>query len=174
MGRIKWAVAAAAAVLGLAGCSRETAVQAKPFSIGERVPVGHLTYTVLEANWVTRLPRDPEPRLPQNRFLLVRISVASGMPNDILLPNLTIEDDNGNSFSELDNGDGVPQWAGFLRKARPAEAMQGTIAFDAPARHYRLRVVDENGDAPALIDIPLSIPADPTDAAVPITPGARR
>ena len=166
------AAAAACAALLLGACSRTVAdPPAHTFAIGEKISAGHLVYTVFETQWMTRLPNEPTPRIPQNRFFLVRMSVINGGQNDVILPNLSIEDDNGNTYQELNNGDGVPQYAGYLRKVRPAEASHGTIVFDAPPRHYKLRVVDENGELPALIDIPLTFTADPTDLSI---PGAKK
>jgi len=162
------ALAAAAAVLVLTSCSRHAPAQVRTYSVGEKVTAGHLVYTVFESGWVNQLPTENGLRSPKNRFLLVRLNVVSGLSNDVVLPNLTLEDENGNTFDELQDGDGVPQWAGFLRKARPAEALQGTIAFDVPTRRYLLRVVDENGDSPALIDLPLTFQGEPSsDVRVP-------
>jgi hypothetical protein len=157
MRRILRFISGITVLLALAACSRTpSGPSAKVFGVGEKVTTGHLTYAVLEVQWITQLATGPQIRVPQNRFLLIRLSTVNGCPDETLLPNLTVEDDAGNSYPELNNGDGVPQWTGFLRKVKPAEASQGVIAFDAPPRHYRLKVVDESGDQPRYIDLPLN------------------
>jgi hypothetical protein len=65
-------------------------------------------------------------------------------------------DDNGQTYPELTDAHDVPQWIGALRTVKPAEAAQGNLVFDVPPRHYRLQVPDEDNQAAALIDIPLS------------------
>ena len=54
----------------------------------------------------------------------------------------------------------MPQYIGYLRTVKPAEAAQGHALFDAPPRHYRLRIMDENSDKMAYIDIPLSFASE--------------
>jgi hypothetical protein len=130
------------------------------YKLGEPVEVGHLHYTVSEAKWLTQLPGSLSPRLPQQRFCLLNVSVMNGGGENLMLPNLTIEDESGETFQELSDGTGVPEWAGYLRKAVPAEVTRGNIVFDAPPKVYRLRVVDESGENPALIEIPLAISPD--------------
>jgi len=124
--------------------------------MGEKVNVGHIVYTVIDTKWETSLPEDSEPRNPQHRFLLVRMSAANSGGDNMMLPNLVIEDDAGNTYQELSDGKGVPDWAGYLRRIGPAEASIGNILFDAPPKSYKLRVTDENGEKPALVDMPLS------------------
>ena len=89
------------------------------------------------------------------------------------MPNVTIEDDRGNSFPELRDGDGVPQWIGYLRQVKPAESTSGNLVFDAPPAHYKLRVTDENEDAFAYIDIPLSFGAEVPTTELP-APGSEK
>jgi hypothetical protein len=142
--------------------------------MGRRVSVGHLVYTVFETQWLTQLGSGADVRIPEHRFFLVRLSAVNGGSEQMAIPDLTIEDDQGNTYDELPNGEGVPGWIGYLRQARPAESMDGHIVFDAPPRHYKLRVLDETGDHAALIDIPLNFNAESPAAPMPIlsTPGA--
>jgi hypothetical protein len=87
---------------------------------------------------------------------------------DLIVPNVTVEDDQGNSYSELQNGDGVPDWIGYLRQVKPAESVRGNLLFDAPPAHYRLRITDENEEKSAYVDIPLSFGVEaPPDMPVP-------
>src|ERR1039458_2795880 len=53
-----------------------------------------------------------------------------GGSEQMAIPNLTIEDDQGNTYDELPNGEGVSQWIGYLRQARPAESLDGHIVLD--------------------------------------------
>jgi len=149
--------------VALAGCSSEQAQQpVLQYNMGEKVPVGHLTYTVFETQWATHFGDGVNARVPQNRFFLVRLSAVNGGIADAPIPNFTIEDDSGHTYSELTDGDGVPQWIGYLRSAKPADFVQGNVVFDAPPGHYRLRVGDDQQHA-ALVDMPLTFGAETPD-----------
>jgi len=86
---------------------------------------------------------------------------------DLIVPNLTIEDDKGNSYAELRDGDGVPDWIGYLRQVKPAESARGNLLFDAPPAHYKLRITDENEENSAYFDIPLSFGAGAVPSELP-------
>ena len=151
----------------LAACGGEKE-QVRTYRMGERVTVGHLVYNVFETQWLTHVGQDPaNQRVPQNRFFLVRISVVNGGASDVIAPNLTVEDDKGNSYPELNNGEGIPQWIGYLRQIKPANSVQGNIVFDVPPGNYKLRVLDEDSNRAALIDIPLSFGAEAPDVPLP-------
>jgi hypothetical protein len=161
------AAAVCAAVL-LAGCSRTEPPQpVRTYNLGEKVTVGKIIYTIFETQWMTQLHQQPVPRVPQHRFLIVRLTAANSGASDLMIPNLTIEDDQGNTYPELSNGEAVPQWIGFLRTVRPVEAAQGNIVFDAPPRHYKLRLTDEDGENPSLVDLPLTFGAETPDVPLP-------
>jgi hypothetical protein len=130
--------------------------------MGERVTLGHLVYVVYETQWLTHLGEGPDARVPTNRFFLVRMSAVNGSNREIIVPNFSLEDDNGHSFPELggDSAQGVPQYIGYLRRVKPAESVQGHALFDAPPRHYKLKIMDEDNDKMAYIDIPLSFTSD--------------
>jgi len=153
--RVSLFPAAVIAVLFLNACG-ETTAPIRTYPMGEKVFLGHLTYTAFETQWLTQIPQDPTPRVPQNRFFLVRISAVNGGSGNMIIPNMTIQDDHGKIYEELSNGDGVPQWVGYLRQAHPADSVQGFVVFDAPPAHYKMRVTDENSELAALIDIPLN------------------
>src|SRR5262249_36878231 len=95
-----------------------------------------------------------------NRYFLIRMSAVNGGGSDLAVPSLSIEDDNGKSYPELTDGTSVPQYIGYLRKVKPAESVQGHALFDAPPRHYKLRIQDEDSERSALIDIPLSFTSE--------------
>jgi hypothetical protein len=153
------ALAVSFALLALWGCSRKPQ-KAQTYPLGERVQVGRLAYTVYETQWLTRLGEGLKARIPQHRFFLVRLSALNHANRDLMVPALTLEDDRGNTYAEVTNGEGVPQWIGFLRQVKPGKTLQGNIAFDAPPGHYKLRLADEDEELAAYIDIPLSFGAD--------------
>jgi hypothetical protein len=152
------------AMLGLTlfapGCGESGAKEIRTFPMGDRVTMGHLIYTVFETQWHTHLGEEPNARLPQSRFMLLRVSIVNSGASETMVPTMSLVDDSGQTFTELSNGDGVTQWIGFLRQVKPAESAQGNIIFDVPPKHYKLRVTDENEQAVAMIDIPLSFGAE--------------
>jgi|SRR5271157_341173 len=162
-----YTLALAAVVCLLTGCT-PSAPKVVTYEMGRRVSVGHLVYTVFETQWLTKLGSGADARIPEHRFFLVRLSAVNGGSEQMAIPNLAIEDDQGNSYDELSNGEGVPQWIGYLREAKPAESLDGYIVFDVTPRHYKLRVLDETGDHSALIDIPLNFNAESPDVPLPI------
>src|SRR5690242_54341 len=140
----------------------EKAPPPRTYAMGERVTLGHLVYVVYETQWMTQLGDGPDAHVPQHRFFLVRLSAVNGAGKDVVVPNFTIEDDNGNSYPEIggDRAQGVPQYIGYLRKVRPAESAQGHALFDAPPRHYRMKLLDEDSEKSAYVDIPLSFTSE--------------
>jgi hypothetical protein len=156
-------------VVGLAACSSEPARgPVLQYNMGEKVPVGHLTYTVFETQWATHFGDGVNARVPQNRFFLVRLSAVNGGVSEAPIPNATIEDDARHTYGELTDGDGVPQWIGYLRSAKPADFVQGNLVFDAPPGHYKLRLTDGQQNA-ALVDMPLTFGAE-TPEITPVGP----
>jgi len=130
------------------------------YGMGEKVTVGHLIYTVLESQWLTQLGQGANTRVPQNRFFVVHVIITNAGGSQASVPSFTLEDEQGNSHSELTNGDQVTQWLGALKMVSPADSIQGTVVFDVVPRRYRLRVLDENGQQSALIDIPFNLTPD--------------
>jgi hypothetical protein len=162
-------VAAAAASLVLTSCSSApTTAPVNSYVMGEKVRLGRLNYTVFETQWLTQLGQGPEARIPQNRFFLIRFSVTNGGTEDATIANPTIQDDAGKVYEELSNGEGVPQWAGYLRTVRPADTLTGNIVFDAPPGHYKLKLPDETGTLFAVIDLPLTYGSETPDIAPPV------
>jgi hypothetical protein len=147
------------AVLLLNGCGDKPEVLST-WAMGDKVEVGHIFYRAFETQWLPQIPLDPTPRVPQNRFFLVRISAVNSGNADLVVPNVTIQDDHGKIYEELSNGEGIPQWMGFLRQVHPADSLQGNVVFDAPPAHYKMRVTDETGEKAALIDIPLNFTSE--------------
>jgi hypothetical protein len=135
--------------------------------MGDRVELGHLVYTVFETRWIPQIGEGPTARVPQNRFFLIRMSVGNTGSSEILLPNLSIEDDQGNSYPELTEGDGVPQFLGMLHPVTAAQPLVGNVLFDAPPQHYRLRLWDQENQHAALVDIPLSFRSETPEVPAP-------
>ena len=125
--------------------------------------LGHIVYQVFETQWLTHIGEGADARMPQHRFFLVRLSAVNSSGAEVIVPNFSIEDDNGNTYPELSDGEGVPQYIGYLRNVKPAESVQGNALFDAPPRHYKMKITDETGDKVAFVDIPLTFVSETPD-----------
>ena len=156
----------AAAAFGI-GCSGPAAPVVNTYLMGEKVQLGKLSYTVFETQWATHLGDATTGRVPQNRFFLIRFAAVNSGSNDAPVENFVIQDDKGKTYEEISNGDGVPQWAGYLRTVKPADTVQGNVLFDAPPAHYKLKLTDETGTKAAWIDIPLSFGAETPEVTNP-------
>jgi hypothetical protein len=143
----------------------------KIFDMGSRVEAGHLVYTVFETQWLPQIGGGDTARVPKNRFFVIRLSAVNSGSEEMDVPNLTLVDDRGQTIDELQDGDQVPQWIGFVRRVKPADSISGNVLFDAEPKHYRLRVTDENGEKPALVDIPLNFNADAPPVSLPSSTG---
>lgn len=164
LNRVSMLFAAVTAALLLTSCgSDEKSFPVRTYNMGERVQLGHIVYIVFETQWMTHLGEGTDARVPQNRFFLVRLSAVNSSNSDLSVPAFTIQDDNGNTYHELSEGTGVPQWISYLRNVKPAESAQGNVLFDAPPRHYKLKIQDEDSEKAALIDIPLNFGAETPD-----------
>jgi hypothetical protein len=161
-----FAVVSATALL-LTSCGSEKAYPVRTYNMGERVQLGHIVYQVFETQWMTHLGEGTDARVPQQRFFLIRLSAVNGAGGDVNVPGFTLEDDNGKTYAELSDGTGVPQWIGYLRSVKPAESAQGNAVFDAPPRHYKLKISDEDGEKMAYVDIPLNFGAETPELVTP-------
>lgn len=149
-------------VLSLGGCQKAQQARAQ-FAMGERVPVGQMTYSVIESAWRTQLGESFKIRTPEQRFLLLRISVTNGTGKDVSIPLLTLEGNNGQTYREIADGEGVDNWFGLLRTISPGQTQQGNVLFDVPLTSFKLRVPDVNEtgfEGYAVVDIPLRIDSD--------------
>lgn len=161
-------------LIGLAGCNRQTATQID-YQMGERITVGPLVYNVVETVWQSQLGDPFKLRLPEQRFLLVTVSVTNGGGRDVSVPMLALENQNGQKYQESENGEGVDNWFGLLRNITPAQTQQGRLLFDVPLSSYKLRLTD--GGEPGAekyvwVNIPLRMDLD-TGVATPV-PGPGR
>ena len=158
--------AALACLAAWTACGPVVPAEDRLHRMGERVTVGSLGYNVFEDKWKAQLGEGADARVPKDRFFLVRLSVVNGGSTDLMVPALTLVDDAGQTYAELPNGDGVPEWTGYLRRVKPAETLQGNVVFDAPPKHYRLRVSDETSQKTRDIDVPLNFTSDTPDMPV--------
>jgi len=141
------------------GCSRSAKTEVKTYSMGDKAETGHLMYVVFATAWLPQLKSGDNDRVPANRFFLVRVSVLNGGGYDTIVPPVVLVDDSGQTFTELSDGDGVPDWLGYWRKLKPADTEHGNIVFDVAPKHYKLRVADDSEQHTAFIDLPLSFAA---------------
>ena len=88
------------------------------------------------------------------------MAITNSGATDTTVPTLMLISDSGQTFNELSDGTGVPDWLGVVRKIKPVEAEKGTIAFDVPPGHYRLRIADEMDQIVEDIDLPLNVLSD--------------
>jgi hypothetical protein len=147
----------------LAGCGSKGNSVRIDYPMGERVSLGPLTYNVVETVWRSQLGDAFKIRVPDQRFLMITISVTNGGGKDVSVPLLTIENQNGQGFLEVSNGEGVENWFGLLRNLSPAQTQQGRILFDVGLTSYRLRLTD--GGEPGMekyawVDIPLRMDSE--------------
>lgn len=151
---------------------RDTA--AKPtalgtFNMGEKAQVGPLIYTVFDSKWEISLGEQPTPRIPNHRFYLLSVSAVNTNATPYSIPAFSLVDDDGKVYPELDNGEGVPDWMGVVRRVQPADSAKGTILFDVPQKRFKLRIADEE-DRFAFVNIPLSLGEAPPDIGIKAAP----
>lgn len=152
---------AALAFLSVCSCSqvkRESTT--KPWQMGEKVPLGPFTYSVIESDWKTELTGSRGRLDPKQRFLVLKLTVANSARERKALSFLSIRNEKGDEFPELQDVEGVPGWMGFLREIPPGGTDSGIIVFDAPLGHYRL-VLNDGGlpgeERISLVDLPLQM-----------------
>ena len=126
-------------------------------AMGDRLTAGPLTYTILEAEWQSVLGVAPTVRVAKHRFLLLRLTITNGGGSAASAPFLILTNDNEESFSEEQQGDGVPEWLGLIRSIEPGGTEVGRVVFDVPQTAYVAIVTDGNLDNEhkAMVEIPL-------------------
>jgi len=157
--------AATGAMLSFASCARqgaetETSINqaSKTFKMGERAAVGNLTYNVLEATFFSQLGDSGKSRIPEKRFLVIRMAITNGGAKEAELPLFRVIDDNRQEYPELQPADFLSGWFGFIRKIGPTQTEEGRIVFDVAPKTYKLEVTDgaEIGkEKLAFIEIPI-------------------
>ena len=149
------------ALLSVFSCSEtKKESSAKPWQMGEKVPLGPFTYSVIESEWKTELMTSKGRMDPKQRFLILKLTVGNGAAERKALSFLQIRNDKGEEFSEVQDLEGMAGWMGILRDIPPAGSDTGIIVFDAPLGHYRL-VLNDGGVAgeerTSLVDLPLNM-----------------
>lgn len=155
-----FALCLAAALLlpacGAGGSGNQAAIR----QMGERVQVGPLIYTILEADWLNELPGEASPRVPQHKFLTIRATVTNSGSREVNMPLLNLVDEANNQILEIDDGKGVEEWFGLYRAIKPADTLPGRFVFDVRPGNYKL-LLSDGGDlekeATALVAIPLRL-----------------
>jgi hypothetical protein len=145
--------------LATTGCASLSKSKNDPviYAAGDKATVGTLTYNVTDTVVADQLGDNPNnERTPQDRFFLVRVSVSNSGPEDEPIPAMALVDDAGHSYTELADGAGVANWLGVVRKVGPTQTEQGYVLFDAPTKHYRLRLNDTLDEKEIAIDVPLN------------------
>jgi hypothetical protein len=131
--------------------------------MGQRAEVGSIVYTLLEAQWKAQLGEVAGARIPRHRFLVLRVSVTNGSPQEAAIPLMALIAPGGDVYNEMTEGEGVSDWLGMLRHVEPVESVTGWVLFDAPRGNYRLRVSDDAFEPEAvktaLIEVPLKFEA---------------
>src|SRR6516162_4937113 len=108
----------------LSGCSSTPARPVRIYNSGEKVQVGRLTYSVIDVQIQPTLQSPDgagDPRVPQNRFYTVQISVSNGGNEDTPIPGLALVNDAGHAYNELPDGSNVPRWLGMVRRVAPGQ-----------------------------------------------------
>ena len=77
------------ALIALTGCGEKAAVISS-FPMGQKVQVGKIVYSVLEAEWRTDVPGGKQP--PKNRVLQIHLSVTNSGAEEISVPMLRLHD----------------------------------------------------------------------------------
>jgi hypothetical protein len=144
--------------LTLTACSSLSSSKNKPliYAAGDKATFGHLVYSIIDTEMTQQLGTDPSTaRTAQNRFFLVKVSISNSGTDDQSIPAMTLVDDSGQNYTELADGTNVANWLGVVRRVGPAQTEQGFVLFDAPTRHYRLRLTDPFEEKEIAIDMPL-------------------
>jgi hypothetical protein len=143
------------------GCGDRNVRQSNlQFRMGEPLLVRPFTYTILETRWRPQLGELFSLQVPQNQFLLIRVSITNSGGQPAAAPLLSLTDSSGNTFSEHQNGNGVDNWMGLIRNVKPAETEVGWIVFDVPPNNYTLRCygeVTDDAEQVGLVRIPLNL-----------------
>ena len=138
--------------------------------MGERVTLDPFIYNVIESTWRSQLGSSFQLRLPNQRFLIVYISITNSGGKEVTIPTFQLERANGEPIPEELKGDGIDQWLGLIRTVGPAQTVQGRVVFDCPLSSYKLRLVDAGepgSEKTAFVEMPLRLDADTPIAPAP-------
>ena len=147
-------------ILFLTACGNSASTDSFIYKMGDKVPIGTLSYNVLEAEWKSELGAAGLAQTPKHRFLILKISITNGGGAQATIPLLTLENIKKESTMEVSEVTNLSGWLGLIRLVNPAQTETGLIVFDVPPGAYRLRVTDgkePGADSTRLIEIPLSL-----------------
>lgn len=143
--------------------------------MGEDIQLGGVVFNVFETDWLEQLPAEGKPpRVPQSKFLTIRLTVVNNANKEVNIPFMRLEDEAGGSVAELDNGEGVDEWWGVLRALPPGgEHQTHRIVFDVRPGNYFLHLSDggePDSEKTAVVSIPFriqdrSLPAAPSGSS---------
>lgn len=159
------------AMLALTACTGTSAAHVARGEMGQKLKVEDIAYTVLAADWTEALGEGATARIPNHRFLLLRIAATNEGGGPAEMGSFKLIASNGTEYGEVANGAGVSEWLGLARELDAKDAKQGVVLFDAPKAVYELQVADafydgDSGSA-ALIQIPVR-----PEGAQPVVSGA--
>jgi hypothetical protein len=146
--------------LALTGCSKSKDPSViGTFRMGETVQAGPIVYTVLESEWKTALADGS--RVPANRFLLLRVSIANSGGQPVSVPGFELRGPGDKAYTEVTQGvESVTDWLGMLRSIPPGGKQQGWVVFDVPMAAYTMVATDDGevgSEKHALIEIPVHL-----------------
>jgi hypothetical protein len=140
----------------LSACSGSSERKTTTYAAGDKASVDKLTYSIVDTQIFPRLGDEAAPRMPLNRFYVIDVAVSNSGNEELPIPGMTLIDDYGKPYEELTDGSGVPKWLGVSPRVQANQTEQGSIIFDAPAGHYKLKLTDETDPEDVYVDIPLS------------------
>ncbi len=133
----------------LLSCSRDGAeteanikLASKTFKMGERAPVGLLTYNILEASYFTQLGDSANSKIPEKRFLVIRMAITNGGAKEAEIPLFKLIDEKGVEQQESQDAGFLSGWFGLIRKVGPTQTEEGRILFDVAPKSYKLEITD--------------------------------
>lgn len=148
--------------LAVAGCGKKADTSSiGTFRMGERVQIGSMVYTILEAQYKPALNDSGTGKPPKNRYLFVRVSVTNSGGSVAGVPPFTLEGPKKETYQEVTEGVAeVPNYLGVFRMVQPAQTEQGHIIFDVPMAAYKLLISDggePGSEKYARVDLPVSL-----------------
>ncbi len=156
----------ASSLLVLTGCGEKAAVISS-FPMGQKVQVGKIVYSVLEAEWRTDVPGGKQT--PRNRVLQLTLSITNSSSQEMSIPTLRLLSLKREEFPEYTEIESNTSWLGLLRRLQPSLTETAAIYFDVPIGAYKLEVVDHSdaeNEKASYIDIPASLAPPPVTSGV--------
>ena len=136
------------------------------YGIGDTVTVGYWTYVCRGGRWTPAILTYGEQfQRADSAFLIIYLNAKNNDNSASTLPPVHLVDDQGREFDESSESIYLQSSFGLLKKLNPGVQSNGTLLFDAPAGHYRLKLSGgfESGRY-ALVDL-----AEQPEAAAPVS-----